>query len=112
FQILEKEIVRSDASGRLVRAKTLVGVSKHPNGTYERKAPIEWKAPVDDYIFCSKVRPAVIVKWEDHWNADLLSPGSPEGVFGYNTSSYVQYFFVCHGLSDADPNDASLGQKF
>lgn len=111
-RFVEREIVRSDSSGTLIRTKTITGSSKHPNGSYDVGTPIEWGAPSDEYIFCSKTRPAVIFDVNNQWIAHLLAPGYSEGVFGYNTDSYIDYFFICHGLKNVDLGDASLAQKF
>ena len=61
---------------------------------------------VDDYVFCSTTRPAVASYYHGKWTADTLSPDRPDGLFGYNSSTYPLYFAVCHGLAVDDPAQA------
>jgi hypothetical protein len=121
FRILETEIVKSNDSGTLIRAKQIAGESSHPGGHYEQKTPIKWGEPKNHYVFCSKVRAAVMFFMAPGdfptcrygcWLAHLLSPGYSAGVFGYNMTDYEDYFRICHGLANVDPNDVSLANKF
>jgi hypothetical protein len=105
------EIVHSGASGTLKKLKMTSGSSMHPNGSYDKRAPIEWDAPHDEYVFCSKRHPAVIFSSEGKWLAHLLAPGYPDGVYGYNESDYVQYFKICHKLVWSYTKDASVAEK-
>lgn len=121
FRILETEIVKSNNVGTLIRSKEAHGESEHPDDNYERKTPIKWSEPTNQYVFCSKLKPAVIfhIPPSDYatcrygcWYAHLLSPGYADGVYGYNASDYEAYFRICHGLAKIDPQDISLARKF
>ena len=45
--------------------------------------------------------------FDGKWTADTLSPDQPEGVYGYNSSTYTLYFAACHGLAVDDPAQAN-----
>lgn len=104
--------VRSVPAGELVRIALATGVSEHPDGSYDRQTPVRWRPATREYVFCSKVLPSVVFRFEKRWIAHILAPGHAAGVFGYNTTSYAIYFLVCHGLAPADPSDPALARKF
>ena len=112
FRVEDRDTVQTNELGSLVRITLVTGESSHPNASYDLKTPIEWGPAASAYVFCSKAQPAVIFDNDGKWEAATLSPGHSEGVFGYNEFAYAEYLFVCHGLTNADPADASVAARF
>jgi uncharacterized protein len=112
FRVEDRDTVQTNQLGSLVRIAIAIGESRHPNANYSLKTPIEWGQATTAYVFCSKAQPAIIFENDGKWEAATLSPGHSEGVFGYNELAYAEYLFVCHGLTTADPADASIAARF
>ena len=116
FRVKSKTVVRSDNSGTLLKIQLDMGEADHPNGDYNHPKPIQW-APTEHYVYCSKVRPAVIFSTQNNptkgsWLADILAPGYPDTVIGANRASYIEYFYVCHGMISPNLSDPSLAAQF
>ena len=93
--------------GELFKVTTRRWHAEYPNGmSYDAPAPRTGGEYADEYVFCSKTRPAVASFFDGKWMADTLSPDQPEGVYGYNSSTYTLYFAACHGLAVEDPSQA------
>ena len=115
FRVKSKTVVRSDEFGTLLKIQLDMGEADHPNGDYSHPKPIQW-APTEHYVYCSKVRPAVIFSAQapvkGPWLADILAPGYPDTVIGANRASYIEYFYVCHGMVAPNLSDPSLATQF
>jgi hypothetical protein len=46
------------------------------------------------------------------WNATLLAPGYPDAVYGAIETTLIEYFLVCHGLTNVSLLDPSLAQRY
>jgi hypothetical protein len=67
------------------------------------------------WVFCSTKTPATISFDDESKNfyVDMLSPGNPKAIFGYNTSSHLYYWGICHGelIDETALYDDSLNGK-
>jgi hypothetical protein len=77
FRLKAKTTLQTRWSGELVKVLSDQGESFHPNGSYEKPQPIKWKTPVESYVFCSKVRPAVIDQDGNRWLATFSCTRRP-----------------------------------
>lgn len=115
FVVLSKDIVGSSDNGALFRITAAGGSSIHPNGAYNRKAPIKWNdTPNTTYVFCSKSLPALMYDVGTgeftsvffHIGPDSFPPGVLESAFSI-------YLYVCHGVSSLNKSPVdSLIKKF
>ncbi len=107
FLIQEKSIVASDQNGALFRVTLQRFTTRRAN---DRPPPRkDWKTS-DGYVLCSKDRPAVVFQSDGEWLAHRLAPAQPTAYAGYNLSSYVQYFAVCHALGLPAIDEALLAK--
>ena len=95
FLIQEKNIVASDKNGALFRVTVQRFTTRRAN---DRPPPRKAWESSDGYVLCSKTRPAVLFQSDGEWLAHILAPGQPNAYAGYNLTSHVQYFAVCHGV--------------
>jgi hypothetical protein len=108
-----QSVVASDVTGRLVRSMLERGETRYIDGNYDQPKPIDWGKPMDGYAFCSTTRPAVMYRKDGGgWVTDILAPGYPDAVYGANESSLIEYFLVCHGLTNVDVRDARLASRY
>jgi hypothetical protein len=94
LRIETPEIVKSNRTESLKKVKMVMGESVNP---YDKKTPIRWGDPGDEYVFCSTRLPAVIfpdVQHNGKWVAQSLAPGYPEGTPHYLTDANIEYFKV------------------
>jgi hypothetical protein len=98
FAIQEKSIVAAHRDGALFRVSYLGFTTRRP--TDRPPARKDWTRS-DGYVHCSKTRPATIFNSDGDWIGHVLAPASPSGLSGYNLTSYVRYFAVCHALGVA-----------
>ncbi len=105
FAVQEKSIIASHRDGALFRVALQTFNTKR--ATDRPPARKDW-ATSEAYVHCSKTRPATIVKLDGEWIAHVLAPGQPSGIAGYNLTSYVRYFAVCHALGIAALDDQIL----
>ena len=79
-QVVEAPVINDDTRYELVRIPKFSG----PTST--------------GYAFCSLKLPAVVFYNEEQqaFYVDVLSPSEPASIFGYNTSSYLYYWAICH----------------
>jgi hypothetical protein len=111
LRLQNQTTVQSNKTGVLVKVLADIGDSFHEVGHYDDPKPITWKGQNELYAFCSAERPAVLNRYDEGWNADVLAPGYPQGVYGDNKFSNAAYFLVCHGLTNVDLNDATIGPR-
>ncbi|HMN13228.1 MAG TPA: lysozyme inhibitor LprI family protein, partial [Bellilinea sp.] len=108
-----KRIVHSRAQdGILYRVEIQHWSSYHPEGAYEVPAPLEDDGQSSSYVFCSLARPAVFNEDDSKWIVSTLAPGSDSGIYGYNMTSYIFYFAVCHDIiTDAGETMTPLARR-
>ncbi|BCG79909.1 lysozyme inhibitor LprI family protein [Mesorhizobium sp. 113-3-3] len=105
FSIEERSIAARAPDGVLYRVESRYWESKHPEGTYDTPAPLKDNGRGDWYVFCSLTRPAMMFhdsSTENNWVVSTLSPNDQGGIFGYNESSYTEYFAACHDIEITD----------
>ena len=95
FLIQEKNIVASDKNGALFRVTLQRFTTRRAN---DRPPPRKAWEVSEGYVLCSKTRPAVLFQSGGEWLAHILAPAQPSAYAGYNLTSHVQYFAVCHGV--------------
>ena len=105
FAIQEKSIIASHRDGALFRVTTASYTTRRAS---DRAPPRKDWTTADGYVHCSRTRPAVIFKSDGDWLAHILAPAQDTGVAGYNLTSYVRYFAVCHALGIAALDDQIL----
>jgi len=118
FSTESRDNVGANAKGTLVKVESRWWESHHPNGSYNKRAPRKGGGLAIDYFFCSKSAPAVIDSDQEtgQWTATRLAPGEPADIAGANTTAYLRYFSVCHGVTVTEENlyeqTVVLGKKF
>jgi hypothetical protein len=105
FSIEQRDLVASSPAGALFKMSVRTWTSTHPNGTYDKRTRRVGGEAGDEYVFCSKSRPAVVDPGDKPgtWIAAVLVPiGQPAGAAEAATA---RYFAACHGValnSEAD----------
>lgn len=118
FTTESRDTIGTSSRGSLIKVESRWWQSHHPNGSYNRRAPRKGGDLGTDYFFCSKSAPAVIDLDRDtgKWIATKLAPGNPDNIAGYNTTAYLRYFSVCHGVTVTEETlydqTVTLGRKF
>ncbi|MES0094590.1 lysozyme inhibitor LprI family protein [Mesorhizobium sp. M0030] len=104
FSIEKRSIAARAPDGVLYKVESRYWESKHPEGTYDTPAPLKENGRGDWYAFCSLTRPATLFhdSTEKNWVVSTLSPSDQGGIFGYNESSYTEYFAACHDIEITD----------
>jgi hypothetical protein len=92
FRLKSKIMSQNRWNGEFVKVLSDQGQSFHPNGSYEEPQPITWKISSESYVFCSKVRPAVIHQDGNGWLATFLAPGNPDANPRSALDSYIFIF--------------------
>ena len=119
--------VRSGRGASLIEVEERGGYVEAP---IENDEPQWDKVKVPDFsgptskgwAFCSTKKPSVIFfsKETGTYYVDVISPGSVESIYGYNTSSHLFYWGICHnrlidevGLEDDQLNReaSSMGYR-
>ncbi|HEX8194395.1 MAG TPA: hypothetical protein VF552_16010 [Allosphingosinicella sp.] len=101
-QPLSIEAVRRGEGWVLQKVTARQGRSVHRSetpGRYRRGLPIDWEAPSDHYVLCSRERPAALFRSEDGtWIAHQLNLFD---LYGFAYSSAYIYLNACHGDPEA-----------
>lgn len=108
FSIEASSPVGKSHIGTLLQVTVKDWSSVHPDASYDRLTNRKLVAATDEYVFCSKTKPAVIYTAPDKpgWFAYRLSPDRPDKIFGYNEALYARYWAACHAVAIADVYDA------
>ena len=108
-QVTEVDPVGESAKGELFKVEATTW-----EGSMERKSP-KGLPPGHSvsYVFCSRVRPAVLDASDDKWMVTEIAPGSPDTISHFNSSMVGEYWLICHGIAahDLERIGRSLGQK-
>lgn len=79
---------------------------------FSEEIPISWSAKESvDYVFCSKVLPAIIGDIDGKLTASPLDFGG-EGIAGYQSSAAGYYTYVCNGLEPSSYSADGFAAKF
>lgn len=97
MSIESRESVNQGRNGELFKLLVRHWNSKHPNGSYDVASRRTGGQVQEQYVFCSRTKPATAFENEGKWIAHTLAPDQPDGVYGYNSSDYTLYFAACHG---------------
>lgn len=98
-RLLERTLVASGSSGRLLKLRLLGGSAANGETT------IHWnKTPHDVYVYCSTKLPAVIMRVDGAWQVDVLD--FVTGVPGILEDSQQLYGSACHEGDSQFPTDA------
>lgn len=102
-QVLSSKEVRSSDLGSLVevqeRGEYVEAPIVNDEPQWDKIKVPKFKGSVSkSWVFCSTEKPAVIFTNTDSGGfiVDVLSPGSPDSIFGVNTSSHLFYWGICH----------------
>jgi hypothetical protein len=104
-ELSRREIGRSPR-GVLYELRKIYGFSRHPQGSYERPAPVKWRRTSDtEHVFCSKTLPVVLRRDEGKLTGTLFDLRVGGNVYGFQWQSFYAFKRVCHGLTPDDQTD-------
>ncbi len=105
-QVLGIHLEQQSPQGKLYRVT--MGRRSWP---LEGKPPAQFSQRTQDYLYCSRTRPAFIFRNPTGagYLAHLLNPGGE--FFGYNQNAYPIYWGVCHGVYNQDVFSPAMTQK-
>jgi hypothetical protein len=117
FSIESRDITATSPKGALARVESRWWQSHHPNGYNNiNRARRTGGNLATGYVYCSKMVPTLIDRYEGQWVATTIAPGNPDAIHGATISSYIFYFAVCHGVTVTEANlydqTVLLGKKF
>jgi TPR repeat protein len=103
-RIDNKAISKRNSIGTLFKVVETNWTSEHPNGRYEKFAPLRDARTTTGFVLCSRLKPTVIYAPDaDRWVADRLAFGQEDRIYHGIQPSYALYFAVCHGLRLTEP---------
>jgi uncharacterized protein YecT (DUF1311 family) len=113
IRLTARTVVGNDLSGgQLVRSIVEHADTRVVDGNRTSPANTDWKGAIEVFAFCSHKKPAIIDRWGDAWRADLLAPGYPDQVYETTELQLIEYFLICHGLTNVDIRDPGLAARY
>lgn len=112
FSIEASAPAGESAAGSLLHVTIKDWSSVHPNGDYTQVTNRKLVTTSDEYVLCSRTKPAVIYTAPDKpgWYASRIFPDRAAKILPFNEGLYVRYWAACHGVAVADPGAA--GARF
>jgi len=101
YRIDESKLVGRSDKGALYELAVKFWNSKDTGKTTPPKK-LENEESDTQFVFCSKVKPALIWKDEGKWVASPLEPGNEAAMAGATESAYAMYWAACHRAAVAD----------
>jgi uncharacterized protein YecT (DUF1311 family) len=113
MRLTARAVVGNDLNdGQLVRSIVEHADTRVVEGSPTTPANTDWKVAREVFAFCSHKKPAIVDGWDGAWRADLLAPGYPDQVYETTELQLIEYFLICHGLTNADIRDPTLAARY
>ncbi len=94
-KFIEKTLLKTSPNGKLYSVKTA-----YRSWAMGSQPPNSFGKVQVSYVYCSKIKPALIFNSDNTYYAHLLNPGGDW--YGYNFSDYPIYWVTCHNFVGPD----------